>query len=343
MSLQLLQKPVFPAEQDSTMESFVEKEDAESMKENRVVTLRRPKSSGSPLRTLRGNRSPPKRATSDHALQAMKRMREQDNALSSKVIQNLQNDKAAFAVKMEELQSSLQTSQQQCNALQQTMKSLTSDNDHLEESNCMLSEQVEELRECSSERALVIDRLQQQLATQTERHQAEIQQQKMSPTDVELLSLAKNYLRQSSQLRQMCSTQLRPASKSAWQSDSLVAQCNSCNKRFGTFLRRHHCRGCGKLFCAACCQDNLHLLNDSDGSVLGVTEGLAHLSASDEHRGFPAIRQRSCRSCFQQAEELDTRKQLLMDKSKAELQAMEEWLARSGTDFAAFLGDEGGL
>ncbi|KAI9006381.1 hypothetical protein DFJ74DRAFT_612240 [Hyaloraphidium curvatum] len=37
-----------------------------------------------------------------------------------------------------------------------------------------------------------------------------------------------------------------------WQLDEDAPVCNGCGKRFGLFLRRHHCRWCGKIFCAAC-------------------------------------------------------------------------------------------
>lgn len=337
MSLQVLHKPMSTPKQVD-VEACVGMEDAESMKENRVVTLRLPQSSGSPLRPLR-NRTPPKRPSSDHALQAVKRMREQENALSCKIIQNLQNDKAAFAAKMEELQLSLQTSKQHCGMAEQTVKTLMSDNEQLEEANRVLEEQVDDLHKVSAEQASTISQLEIQLKQERTKQTAV-----MDPSDAELLALTKRYLKQSLQLQQIRGTQIRPASKTAWESDSLVAQCNGCSKRFGTFLRRHHCRGCGKLFCGACCQDNLHLLSDSNNdSVLGVMNGLAHLSASDDHKGLSIGRQRSCRSCFQQAEDVEIKKQQLKDRSKAELRAMEEWMARSGADLSDLLDEETAL
>jgi hypothetical protein len=38
----------------------------------------------------------------------------------------------------------------------------------------------------------------------------------------------------------------------AWQKDSESSCCNDCRKRFGLSNRRHHCRGCGFLFCNKC-------------------------------------------------------------------------------------------
>jgi len=37
-----------------------------------------------------------------------------------------------------------------------------------------------------------------------------------------------------------------------WQRDREAPRCNGCRKIFGMFLRRHHCRRCGKIFCDGC-------------------------------------------------------------------------------------------
>ncbi len=42
----------------------------------------------------------------------------------------------------------------------------------------------------------------------------------------------------------------------------ILLTCSSlqlCPKQFGTFLRRHHCRRCGYVFCATCCWRKLRL------------------------------------------------------------------------------------
>jgi hypothetical protein len=38
-----------------------------------------------------------------------------------------------------------------------------------------------------------------------------------------------------------------------WMPDSNAKECYECHKRFTTFLRRHHCRFCGQIFCGKCC------------------------------------------------------------------------------------------
>lgn len=37
-----------------------------------------------------------------------------------------------------------------------------------------------------------------------------------------------------------------------WQRDKDAPRCNGCQRGFNVFLRRHHCRRCGKIFCDAC-------------------------------------------------------------------------------------------
>eukprot|EP01119_Soliformovum_irregulare_P012791 TRINITY_DN333_c5_g1_i1.p1 TRINITY_DN333_c5_g1~~TRINITY_DN333_c5_g1_i1.p1 ORF type:complete len:406 (+),score=104.91 TRINITY_DN333_c5_g1_i1:90-1220(+) len=37
-----------------------------------------------------------------------------------------------------------------------------------------------------------------------------------------------------------------------WMKDTESAKCIGCNSQFSTFVRRHHCRCCGDLFCSSC-------------------------------------------------------------------------------------------
>jgi len=53
-----------------------------------------------------------------------------------------------------------------------------------------------------------------------------------------------------------------PAPK--WEADEDVPRCRKCNVEFGVFTRRHHCRGCGKIFCSKDC-DSWLLLPHSMG------------------------------------------------------------------------------
>ncbi|CAD6907678.1 unnamed protein product [Tilletia controversa] len=44
-----------------------------------------------------------------------------------------------------------------------------------------------------------------------------------------------------------------------WESDSAATECRGCSRRFTFFLRKHHCRRCGRIFCDACSSHRAHL------------------------------------------------------------------------------------
>eukprot|EP00051_Salpingoeca_urceolata_P027192 m.480365 g.480365 ORF g.480365 m.480365 type:complete len:1010 (+) comp21809_c0_seq1:681-3710(+) len=54
-----------------------------------------------------------------------------------------------------------------------------------------------------------------------------------------------------------------------WIPDSSVTMCQNCTLEFTVLRRRHHCRGCGKIVCAACSGQSVPLayLNDKEGRV----------------------------------------------------------------------------
>lgn len=43
-----------------------------------------------------------------------------------------------------------------------------------------------------------------------------------------------------------------PPSATEWKKDGEATECSQCAKAFSTLRRRHHCRGCGDIFCGAC-------------------------------------------------------------------------------------------
>uniref|UniRef100_A0A3Q2QAH9 phosphatidylinositol-3,5-bisphosphate 3-phosphatase n=1 Tax=Fundulus heteroclitus TaxID=8078 RepID=A0A3Q2QAH9_FUNHE len=42
-----------------------------------------------------------------------------------------------------------------------------------------------------------------------------------------------------------------------WYPDHLAAQCYGCESRFWLATRKHHCRNCGNVFCASCCDQKM--------------------------------------------------------------------------------------
>ena len=68
-----------------------------------------------------------------------------------------------------------------------------------------------------------------------------------------------------------------------WQPDAEARRCPGCARAFNPLtLRRHHCRGCGRVFCAGCSRFLLQL-DANVAATLGVPQ---------------AEPQRTCESCF---------------------------------------------
>lgn len=57
---------------------------------------------------------------------------------------------------------------------------------------------------------------------------------------------------------------MRPRTTAVWQPDGEVNQCPTCERKFGFFQRKHHCRRCGRIFCALC-SSNTDVLTYNEG------------------------------------------------------------------------------
>ena len=65
----------------------------------------------------------------------------------------------------------------------------------------------------------------------------------------------------------------RPKPRHEWQQDEDVAQCTTCERAFGVFLRRHHCRACGGLFCGKCSEGEKEFTTDAGVARMRVCGG----------------------------------------------------------------------
>ena len=60
-----------------------------------------------------------------------------------------------------------------------------------------------------------------------------------------------------------------------WVDDNQVTHCHQCGKEFYLFLRRHHCRNCGRIFCYQCSNHKIQIPNTlkkyNDNNKLKIT------------------------------------------------------------------------
>lgn len=66
--------------------------------------------------------------------------------------------------------------------------------------------------------------------------------------------------------------QLAPEEKQHWVPDEAVTKCSACSSDFGPFLRRHHCRNCGDVFCDKCTHGRTALTAEEDAPIVRVCD-----------------------------------------------------------------------
>ena len=57
---------------------------------------------------------------------------------------------------------------------------------------------------------------------------------------------------------------VRELATAQWQKDQEVDACPGCEAVFSLFLRRHHCRRCGRVFCNSCTSSRLQMAGAAD-------------------------------------------------------------------------------
>uniref|UniRef100_A0A1J3FFR3 Lateral signaling target protein 2 n=1 Tax=Noccaea caerulescens TaxID=107243 RepID=A0A1J3FFR3_NOCCA len=60
--------------------------------------------------------------------------------------------------------------------------------------------------------------------------------------------------------------------KDHWVPDEAVSKCTSCGSDFGAFMRRHHCRNCGDVFCDKCTQGRIALTAEDNAPQVRVCD-----------------------------------------------------------------------
>ncbi|GKV21375.1 hypothetical protein SLEP1_g31359 [Rubroshorea leprosula] len=67
---------------------------------------------------------------------------------------------------------------------------------------------------------------------------------------------------------------MKPANeeKDHWVPDEAVSKCTSCGTDFGAFVRKHHCRNCGDIFCDKCTHGRIALTADESAQPVRVCD-----------------------------------------------------------------------
>ncbi|MQL97459.1 hypothetical protein Taro_030151 [Colocasia esculenta] len=60
--------------------------------------------------------------------------------------------------------------------------------------------------------------------------------------------------------------------KDHWVPDEAVTKCTSCGTDFGAFVRKHHCRNCGDIFCDKCTSGRIALTADEQAQPVRVCD-----------------------------------------------------------------------
>ncbi|XP_039000539.1 protein FREE1-like isoform X2 [Hibiscus syriacus] len=104
--------------------------------------------------------------------------------------------------------------------------------------------------------------------------------------------------------------------KDHWVPDEAVSKCIACATDFGAFVRKHHCRNCGDIFCDKCTQGRTALTADENAQPVRVCD---RCMAEVTRRLSNAKEAASKSTGFQSHEDLARKLQEEMGKSRSAL------------------------
>ena len=87
-----------------------------------------------------------------------------------------------------------------------------------------------------------------------------------------------------------------------WVKDETVLNCYNCNIEFNFYIRKHHCRKCGKIYCANCSNFWIQIpefLNSppKQNNIWSISTYLDYFNLNDS-------KERVCQKCFMKIYEL---------------------------------------
>jgi len=94
---------------------------------------------------------------------------------------------------------------------------------------------------------------------------------------------------------------VRVRNSMSWIPDDSVNQCYSCNINFGWFYRRHHCRACGRIFCANCSSKVIALAKNLDTYPEGPNEKIPNyweILTFRRRKKNSEQKERVCNKCY---------------------------------------------
>ncbi|XP_078161002.1 protein FREE1-like [Carex rostrata] len=99
--------------------------------------------------------------------------------------------------------------------------------------------------------------------------------------------------------------------KDHWVPDEAVSKCTACGADFGAFVRRHHCRNCGDIFCDKCTQGRTALTAEDTQPVRVCDRCMAEVS-----QRLSNSKEAANRPIVQSHEDLARKLQEEMDKNR---------------------------
>ncbi|KAJ0412531.1 hypothetical protein ATCC90586_006898 [Pythium insidiosum] len=74
---------------------------------------------------------------------------------------------------------------------------------------------------------------------------------------------------------------VQPRRLSSWVQDDAVNACFKCHTLFSLLLRKHHCRACGRIFCASCSSQRVVIPGDYEATPLAPSGNVLTSNASE--------------------------------------------------------------